>query len=344
MSASTVAITPGTGANIDTRTEDLSGYHRQVIVIGDPSSGLAVAPVDATKGLKVWLGTDNGVSGTVTANAGTNLNTSLLALESGGNIASLNTLLTALSKTEDAAHASGDKGLMPLAVRSDSNVSLVTSDGDYGPLQLTADGALKVAITAGAGSGGTSMADKAAFTTGTTSATPIAGLYLSSEDTLTSGTVGAIGLDSARNVKTHEQYAPTAEDNTNQVIASQIRPVSGSTYSASEFAIYGTDVDLSAKATAGNLMSIYASNENAAVRYLQLHNKASAPTSSDVPVVSLPIAAGTANNPGTIKLGRDIFGEGGKYFSTGISIGISTTKATFTAATATEHDYYGQYK
>lgn len=89
MADTAVAITAGTGTNIDTRTEATNGNHRQVIVIGDPSTNAGVAPVDETSGLKVDLGADNDITGTVTANAGTNLNTSALALESGGNLAAI---------------------------------------------------------------------------------------------------------------------------------------------------------------------------------------------------------------------------------------------------------------
>lgn len=92
MADSNVTVTAGVGTSIDTRTEATNGHHRQVVVLGDPSTNAGVAPVDATAGLKVDLGADNDVtitSGTVTANAGTNLNTSALALESGGNIAAI---------------------------------------------------------------------------------------------------------------------------------------------------------------------------------------------------------------------------------------------------------------
>lgn len=69
MADTAVAITAGTGTNIDTRTEATNGNHRQVIVVGDPSTNAGVAPVDATAGLKVDLGADNDVTvtGTVTA-------------------------------------------------------------------------------------------------------------------------------------------------------------------------------------------------------------------------------------------------------------------------------------
>ena len=82
---------------------------------------------------------------------------------------------TNLGKAEDAAHASGDTGVMFLGVRRDANSSLVDTTGDYAPCQFDAIGGLKVSIISGAGSGGTALADNAAFTPGTTSFTPIGG-------------------------------------------------------------------------------------------------------------------------------------------------------------------------
>ena len=51
---------------------------------------------------------------------------------------------TNLGKAEDAAHTSGDVGVMPLAVRNDSLATLGDTDGDYAPLQVNAAGALYV--------------------------------------------------------------------------------------------------------------------------------------------------------------------------------------------------------
>ncbi len=62
MADTAVAITSGSGTNIDTRTEATNGNHRQVVVLGDPSTNAGVAPVDATAGLKVDLGADNDVT------------------------------------------------------------------------------------------------------------------------------------------------------------------------------------------------------------------------------------------------------------------------------------------
>lgn len=53
--------------------------------------------------------------------------------------------IAALEKAEDAAHSSGDSGIMSLAVRRDADTSLVDTDGDYAPLQVDANGRLKVA-------------------------------------------------------------------------------------------------------------------------------------------------------------------------------------------------------
>lgn len=86
------------------------------------SGGAAVVPGDATAGLKVDLGADNDVTvtGSVTANAGTNLNTSLLALESGGNLATLAGAVTGTEMQVDvvAALPAGTNAIGKLAANS----------------------------------------------------------------------------------------------------------------------------------------------------------------------------------------------------------------------------------
>ena len=49
---------------------------------------------------------------------------------------------TNLGKAEDAAHSSGDTGVMSLAVRNDDVAALGGADGDYAPLQVNAAGSL----------------------------------------------------------------------------------------------------------------------------------------------------------------------------------------------------------
>lgn len=53
MADTSVAVTPGSGAEIDFRSEGTNGDLRQVVVIGDPATNAGVAPVDATNGLSV---------------------------------------------------------------------------------------------------------------------------------------------------------------------------------------------------------------------------------------------------------------------------------------------------
>lgn len=99
---------------------------------------------------------------------------------------------TNLGKAEDAAHASGDTGVLALAVRQDSDATMVSATGDYSALQVDANGYLKVNIKAGAGSGGTAAADGSAFTRGTTSLTPAGAVVETSAPTLTNGQVAAL--------------------------------------------------------------------------------------------------------------------------------------------------------
>lgn len=95
MADSAVAITAGSGTNIDTRTEGTNGNHRQVIVLGDPATNAGVAPVDATAGLKVDLGADNDV---VISDGG-----STISIDDGGGAITVDGTVTAnLSATDNA--------------------------------------------------------------------------------------------------------------------------------------------------------------------------------------------------------------------------------------------------
>lgn len=59
-------------------------------------------------------------------------------------VAETNTKLDALTKTEDDAHISGDKGVVFFGIRSDSDTA-TANDGDYTVLKLDEQGRLKVA-------------------------------------------------------------------------------------------------------------------------------------------------------------------------------------------------------
>jgi hypothetical protein len=98
--ADNVDITAGTGTTI--ATDDCTTGQVQLVKLAYGADGNRThVPADAD-GLLVNLGTNNDISGTVTANAGTNLNTSALALETGGNLA---TAVTALQLIDDPVFA-----------------------------------------------------------------------------------------------------------------------------------------------------------------------------------------------------------------------------------------------
>lgn len=120
MADSSVDVTAGSGTSIDTRTEATNGNHRQVVVLGDPSTNAGVAPVDAAAGLKVDLGSDNDV--VVTAAA------------------------TSIGKAEDAASADADVGVPAMAVRKATPADTSGTDGDYEMLQMD-NGRLWVSAT-----------------------------------------------------------------------------------------------------------------------------------------------------------------------------------------------------
>jgi hypothetical protein len=94
----------------------------------------------------------------------------------------------------------------------------------------------------------------------------------------------------------------------------------------------------STKASAGAIYEISASNMTAAIKYLKLYNKASAPTvGTDVPVLTIPIPAnGFVAVP---------FGELGKVFATGIAFAITGAQAIAdtTALAAGDVQLHGTY-
>lgn len=116
---------------LTTQTDALTNTELRATPIGVDGSGVT-QPVSGT----FWQATQP-VSGSVTANAGTNLNTSALALDA---------TLSGAIKAEDAASSSGDKGIPTLAVRqaTATDLSAGNTDGDYEPLQVDANGKLHV--------------------------------------------------------------------------------------------------------------------------------------------------------------------------------------------------------
>jgi hypothetical protein len=82
----------------------------------------------------------------------------------------------------------------------------------------------------------------------------------------------------------------------------------------------------------GNLLSFTVTNDNAAVRYIHLFDRITALVTGDVPLFRYVIAATSEK-----QIDTRYFTDVGFKFLTGITIGISTTKNTYTAGTAADH-------
>ena len=120
--ADNTTITAGTGTTI--ATDDVGGAHYQRVKLTDGAADSSAAiGGDATNGLDVDV-------------------TRLIP----------GTTATALGKAEDAAHTSGDTGVMALAVRTDTAAARAGTDGDYIPLTTDSIGGLRIG---GSGTTGT---------------------------------------------------------------------------------------------------------------------------------------------------------------------------------------------
>ncbi len=95
----------------------------------------------------------------------------------------------------------------------------------------------------------------------------------------------------------------------------------------------GTVTKKVVKATPGNVFSARVTNTNAALRFFQIHDTASAPVGTAVPLAFFPIPVSS----GVMTVGSEFLGNA-LACTTGVSWAISTTAATFTdSATANEH-------
>lgn len=108
----TLPLTGSGDATAPVATDDVGGVHYQRVKLDLGADGLA-SPVSGSVPVNDNGGTisvDDGgasitVDGTVTANAGTNLNTSALALESGGNLAGAATSLAVIDDWDESDRA-----------------------------------------------------------------------------------------------------------------------------------------------------------------------------------------------------------------------------------------------
>ncbi len=150
------------------------------------------------------------ITNPVTVNAHAVTNAGTFAVQVDGNALTSLQLIDNIVSVEDAVAGSAFSGVGMLAVRQDSHSDLA-ADGDFIPMTVDADGGLRVSIVAGAGSGGTALADDADFTAGTTSFTPSGGFYQSTVTACTDGDSCAFGITAQRTLKVSLFTAAGAE-------------------------------------------------------------------------------------------------------------------------------------
>lgn len=112
---------------------------------------------------------------------------------------------------------------------------------------------------------------------------------------------------------------PALATGTNTIGSVGLAPRTSGGLSISRVISAATTNATSVKASAGQVFGWFASNVNAAARYLKLYNKASAPTvGSDTPVMTILIPGNTAG------AGTNIEYTNGIAFATGIALALTT--------------------
>jgi hypothetical protein len=139
-------------------------------------------------------------------------------------------------------------------------------------------------------------------------------------------------------LKVVEQYAAAAEDNSNGVLAIQLKPLATATYAPSLYTNFGSSVTANIKNGAGTILSASIYNTQGTACFLQFYNSTS--TTATV-FMEVPVAA----TSGFVALGQDFFTLNGVYCSTGITFGVSTTSGSYTGSTiASAHNIQVLYK
>lgn len=186
---------------------------------GTPSKALAVAGTDGTNAQILSVNAsghvniaDGGnvitVDGTVTANAGTNLNTSALALETGGNLAAAATSLAVIDDWDETNRCAvnliaSQVGITAGAGAVATNTPRVTLASDDPAVALlgTIDSGTGSIVTAVQLLDDCVYADDADWTDSTSKHLLVGGVYQSVQQTITDGDVGPLQVDANGNVK-----------------------------------------------------------------------------------------------------------------------------------------------
>lgn len=202
-----------------------------------------------------------------------------------------------LLKAEDAAHASGDAGVMPLAVRNDTPTSLAGTDGDYTPIAVDEYGQVKTLLATGV-TGPAKLEDSA---------------HSSGDMGVFALGVRADGLSAL--TSTDGDYSPIAVDRYGRprvVVEPSVEPNGVSTIR-----------DIDCNTTAQQITTVEAMlygflvyNDASSVRWLKFYNVSSSPTvGTTTPFLTIGLAPNKHSN---------IWFPQGIPFSTGIFVAATT--------------------
>lgn len=214
---------------------------------------------------------------------------------------------TNLGKAEDNVAASGDVGVMALAVRRDT-AAASAPDGDYNTLNVDALGKLWSRPEGGAADNAVAVGNP-----NLVGGVAVAGSSYAPAYTAADAAVVAIDKDSGGQLS-HIRTLTTTDNVTNTPVASSL----------SSSAAYETN--RVAKASAGRLFVVNGYNSLGSAQFIQVHNTASLPGDGVAPIAVITVAASS-------NFSMD-FGPLGIPCSTGITICNSTTGPTKTIGAA----------
>lgn len=352
---SNIVLNAGSGGATLGTDADGSSINYQIVKLGVGASGATPTQVSTAAPLPVTLANTGAnatavkvdgsavtqpVSGTVTANAGTGtFGVSGTVTANLGTIAgaALDTSVNALVVTQGST-TSGQKGHLAQAAVTTAAPTYTTAQ--TAPLSLDTAGNLRVNVVTGGGSGGTSIADNATFTRGTTSETPVGGIAETSNPTLTTGKAAAFSLDTSGNLRVTVsngiQAGTAGSANANvlsiQGIASMTPVAVSQGLATSGGASYNnaiapaTPAVTTPKASAGNLYGVVAFNLLATPVYLKFFDAGSVTLGTTAASFQFMVPGNTGGAGFVIQLPVPrSFANAIKYAVTG---GIGTTDNT----------------
>jgi hypothetical protein len=159
---------------------------------------------------------------------------------------------------------------------------------------------------------------------------------------LGAGQGGSLQEDVSGDLKVALATLISGEDQSNNALQVVAARLLAATYSPLLHTNFGAATNAQVKATPALITSIdVQSVEQNTLYYLQLFNATSA---TGTPLYSWPLALASATSPLYFERGADFFGPNGKYFSTALSWGISSSKSTYSSAgTAANYQVHIHY-